>query len=155
MRPMEVRSHVARDLLQNAALFKTDKLVVWEYVSNSLQYVDPGVNPVVEVKLDSKAKKITIADNGRGMDWEGLRNFFVMHGENLDRKLGHAGRGRFGTGKAAAFGIGDLLRVTTIRDRKRSKVELHRPEVERDKLGEPIPVKIIEQDVPCSSLTVP
>ncbi|MGC1650972.1 MAG: hypothetical protein WA741_34535 [Candidatus Sulfotelmatobacter sp.] len=33
-RPLEVRSHVARDLLQNAALFKTDKLVVWEYVSN-------------------------------------------------------------------------------------------------------------------------
>ena len=26
-----VRSHVARDLLQNAGLFKTDKLVVWEY----------------------------------------------------------------------------------------------------------------------------
>ena len=40
-----VRSHVARDLLQNAALFKTDKLAVWEYVSNSLQYVDPGTNP--------------------------------------------------------------------------------------------------------------
>ena len=46
-----VRSHVARDLLQNAALFKTDKLAVWEYVSNSLQYVDPGTNPVVRVLL--------------------------------------------------------------------------------------------------------
>ena len=27
-----VKSHVARDLLQSAGLFKTDKLVVWEYV---------------------------------------------------------------------------------------------------------------------------
>src|SRR2546429_3056898 len=44
-----VRSYVARDLLQNAALFKSDKLAVWEYVSNSLQYVDPGTNPVVRV----------------------------------------------------------------------------------------------------------
>jgi len=147
---MEVRSHVARDLLQNAALFKTDKLVVWEYVSNSLQYVDPGVNPIVDVKLDSKARKITIADNGRGMDWEGLRNFFVMHGENLDRKLGQSGRGRFGTGKAAAFGIGDLLRVTTVRDRRRSRVELHRSEMENNESGDPIPVKTIEKDIPCS-----
>ncbi len=29
-----VKSHVARDLLQSAGLFKTDKLVIWEYVSN-------------------------------------------------------------------------------------------------------------------------
>jgi hypothetical protein len=108
------------------------------------------VNPVVEVKLESKPRKITIADNGRGMDWEGLRNFFVMHGENLDRKLGQAGRGRFGTGKAAAFGIGDLLRVTTIRDRKRSRVELHRSEMEANESGDPIPVKMIEKDVSCS-----
>jgi hypothetical protein len=27
-----VKSHVARDLLQSAGLFKSDKLVVWEYV---------------------------------------------------------------------------------------------------------------------------
>jgi hypothetical protein len=39
-----VKSHVARDLLQSAGLFKTDKLVVWEYVSNGLQYVNPGKN---------------------------------------------------------------------------------------------------------------
>lgn len=64
---MVVRSHVARDLLQNAALFKTDKLVVWEYVSNGLQYIDPGTSPVVRVLLDSKKKRITISDNGRGI----------------------------------------------------------------------------------------
>jgi HSP90 family molecular chaperone len=101
-----VKSHVSRDLLQNAALFKTDKLVIWEYVANGLQYVDPGTNPTVYVKLDSKARRIRISDNGRGMTLEGLQNFFVMHGENLDRKSGAPGRGRFGTGKSAAFGIG-------------------------------------------------
>src|SRR5215813_9302698 len=118
-----VRSHVARDLLQNAALFKTDKLVVWEYVSNSLQYVDPGTNPIVQVLLDSKKKRISITDNGRGMDLGGLRNFFVMHGENIDRKEGRRGRGRFGTGKSAAFGIGDVLRITTVCGGRRSRVE--------------------------------
>src|SRR6202049_683813 len=124
-----VKSHVARDLLQSAGLFKTDKLVVWEYVSNGLQYVNPGTNPVVRVTLDSKNKRIVITDNGHGMDWAGLQNFFVMHGENIDRKEGRPGRGRFGTGKSAAFGIAETLRLTTVRGGRKSKVELSRADV--------------------------
>ncbi len=142
-----VKSHVSRDLLQNAALFKTDKLVVWEYVSNGLQYVDIGTNPVVSVKLDSKNRRVTIIDNGRGMDWDGLQNFFVMHGENLDRISGRPGRGRFGTGKAAAFGIGDVLRVTSVREGWRSAVELTRRDLEAAASGSPIPVRTLEKDV--------
>ena len=111
-----VRSHVARDLLQNSALFKNTKQVVWEYVSNGLEYIDEGTNPKVEVLLDKKNKRICICDNGRGMDWKDLKNFFMMHGENLDRKKGLIGRGRFGTGKSAAFGIADTLRVITRKD---------------------------------------
>jgi HSP90 family molecular chaperone len=138
-----VKSHVARDILQNAALFKTDKLVVWEYVSNGLQYIDPGTSPLVQVSLDTKKKLIRIADNGRGMDWEGLKNFFVMHGVNVDRKEGRPGRGRFGTGKSAAFGIADRLRITTVRGGRRSIVELARTEIEMMNSEEPIPVKIL------------
>src|SRR5437868_14688171 len=141
-----VKSHVARDLLQNAGLFKTDKLVVWEYVSNGLQYVNPGTNPVVRVQLDSKNKKIVIVDNGRGMDWAGLRNFFVMHGENIDRKEGRPGRGRFGTGKSAAFGIAGVLRISTVRNNKRSIVELARAGIDAMKSEDPIPVKVIENE---------
>lgn len=143
-----VRSHVARDLLQNAALFKTDRLVVWEYVSNGLQYVDPGVNPVVRVTLDSKKKSIVIADNGRGMDWAGLQNFFVMHGENVDRKEGRPGRGRFGTGKSAAFGIAETLRVTTTRQHRRCKVQLNRSDVVGMRSEGEIPVRVIEREAP-------
>lgn len=142
-----VKSHVARDLLQSAGLFKTDKLVVWEYVSNGLQYVNPGTNPVVRVTLDSKKKKLVITDNGRGMDWAGLQNFFVMHGENIDRKEGRPGRGRFGTGKSAAFGIAALLRITTVRSGKRSTVELNRADIEHMTSEDPIPVKKIEKEI--------
>jgi Histidine kinase-, DNA gyrase B-, and HSP90-like ATPase len=145
-----VRSHVARDLLQNAGLFKTDKLVVWEYVSNGLQYIDAGTNPVVKVRLDSKNKRISIADNGRGMDWAGLHNFFVMHGENVDRKEGRPGRGRFGTGKSAAFGIADGLRITTVRSKKRSKLELRRADIEKMSSEDPIPVRTTEREVSTS-----
>ena len=147
---LAVRSHVARDLLQTAGLFKSDHLVVWEYVVNGLQYVDPRTNPQVRVTLEAKRKRIAISDNGRGMDWEGLHNFFVMHGENLDRKQGRAGRGRFGTGKAAAFGIAGLLRITTVRNGRLSKVELRRAEVEAMTSGQEIPVKVLERESPTS-----
>jgi hypothetical protein len=147
---IQVVSHVARDLLQSAALFKTDKLVVWEYVANGLQYVDAGTKPLVIVRLDSKNKKITVTDNGSGMDWKGLQNFFIMHGENVDRLKGRPGRGRFGTGKSAAFGIAQVLRVSTTKNEKRSIVELDRKEIEALKSGEPIPVREIECEIDCN-----
>lgn len=42
---LAVRTHVGRDLLQTAQLFRTLESAIWEYVSNSLEYVDPGVKP--------------------------------------------------------------------------------------------------------------
>jgi len=51
---LKVTSHVGRDLLQSAALFKHEHAVVWEYVSNGLEYVDPDVCPVVDVTVDAK-----------------------------------------------------------------------------------------------------
>ena len=145
---IQVRSHVARDLLQTAALFKTDRAVVTEYVANSMEYVDEGTIPTIYVLLDSRGRKITIADNGRGMDREGLQNFFLMHGENLDRKSGRGRRGLFGTGKSAAFGIADVLRLSTPRDGRRWKVELSREAIRGMANDAPIPVQEIERGVP-------
>lgn len=142
-----VRSHVARDFLQSASLFRTDKLVIWEYVSNGLQYIDRGTNPIVRVTLDSRKKRITIVDNGRGMDFAGLKNFFVMHGENIDRMEGRVGRGRFGTGKSAAFGIADCLRINTVRGKRKSIVELTRASIESMSSEDPIPVRTIIREI--------
>lgn len=147
---LTVRSHVSRDLLQAAGMFKNERLVIWEYVANELEYVDVGISPNVKVRLDSKQRKITIAGNGRGMDWSGptgLEHFFFMHGENPDRKAGRPGRGFFGTGKSAAFGIADVLRITTVRDKKRSSVELRRVDLEAADSGAPVPVKTLEREV--------
>lgn len=147
---LTVRSHVSRDLLQAAGMFKNERLVVWEYVANELEYVDPGVSPVVRVRLDSTNHRITIAGNGRGMEWSGTRgleHFFFMHGENPDRKAGRPGRGFFGTGKSAAFGIGDTLRITTVHNKKRSKVELRRSDLEAADSGDPVPVRTLEREV--------
>ena len=52
-------------------------------------------------------------------------------------------RGRFGTGKSAAFGIGNRLRITTIRHGKRSKVELSRTDIDAMTSEDAIPVQDI------------
>jgi hypothetical protein len=125
------------DVLAQAAQFKTEASAVWEYVVNSLQYVDPGVQPVVEVTV--RRGGITISDNGAGMDEERLRHFFTMHGENLERRAGRIGRGKWGTGKSAAFGIANSLQVETVRGGLRNVVELNRAAIEGSD-GEAIPL---------------
>ena len=86
MSNINVVSHVGRDIIQSAQLFRTPEAAVWEYVVNSLQYVDQGTVPQVRVTVDVPAKKITIEDNGSGMDLDGLQHFFTMHGENKERR---------------------------------------------------------------------
>ncbi len=148
---LKVTTHVGRDLLQSSQLFRHEHAVVWEYVSNGLQYKDPGTKPTVVVNIDAKAKKIQIRDNGRGMLFADLQRYFQMHGENLDRKQGRPGRGYFGTGKSAAFGIANSLEITTIRDRRRSQVRLTRQDILAKPGGEEIPVQSLEQEVRTSS----
>jgi hypothetical protein len=148
---LKVRSHVGRDLLQSAQLFRHEHAVIWEYVSNGLQYKDATTRPTVVVEIDPKAKKIQITDNGRGMRMQDLHRYFQMHGENLDRKQGKPGRGFFGTGKSAAFGIANELIITTVRDERRSKVHLTKQDIEAQPDGDEIPVRILEQEVATSS----
>src|SRR4051812_41915004 len=127
MRRIEVRSHVGRDLLSSAAAFKNEAAAIWEYVANSLQYVEAGTAPVVQVAVNVPERQIKIGDNGRGMSAAELNdNFFQLHGENVDRRSGRPGRGKFGTGKSAAFGIGNSLTVDTTQRGVRNVVQLTR-----------------------------
>lgn len=146
MSNINVVSHVGRDIIQSAQLFRTPEAAVWEYVVNSLQYVDQGVVPQVRVTVDVPGKKITIADNGSGMDHKGLQHFFTMHGENQQRRIGVPGRGKFGTGKSASFGIGSRLTVSTTKNGKRQTVEVTRKAIDESD-GKSVPVKFIEDDV--------
>ena len=60
---ISVTSHVGRDLLQSAAIFKNEDAVIWEYVVNSIQYVDRGTTPKVQVIVHPRKKEIEIHDN--------------------------------------------------------------------------------------------
>ena len=137
--PITVSSHVSRDFLQNAAYFSTLPKVLWEYISNSLDNASDNrpVNVAVEIQPD----RIVVTDDAAGMSRPDLQSFFQMHGENRQRLRGKRVRGRFGTGKCAAFGIANLLRIDTVRNGKRNVVELHRDDIQSARTGEPFPVK--------------
>lgn len=147
MTNLTIKSHVGRDILQSAQLFRTPEAAIWEYVVNSLQYVDKKVVPEVLVLLNKQARTVTISDNGEGMDHAGLEHFFTMHGENKQRRKGVPGRGKFGTGKSAAFGIGKALTVTTVRAGNRQAVYVDRKMID-DADGSEVPVKFLETDEP-------
>lgn len=143
---IEVTSHVARDFLQNAAYFNTMSKVVWEYVANSLDGIKDDILSVIAVKLTNH--EVSISDNSRGMSRKELSGFFQMHGENILRKQGRRVRGRFGTGKCAAFGLANSLRIETTQASLRNIVELHRKDIEQAQGGEPFSVQDIEVNKP-------
>lgn len=137
---MQVTSHVGRNLIANASTFKTEASAVWEYVVNSLQYTERGVAPKIQVDIEPRNKRIRISDNGRGMTARDLKHFFQLHGENRDRAAGRPGRGKFGTGKSAAFGIANKLTVDTRHQGKRNVVSLSRTAIDESN-GKDIPTE--------------
>jgi len=145
-KPITVTSHVARDFLQNAAYFNTMAKVVWEYLANSLDAAKEGVPAVVAAEVTSNYA--TISDNGCGMSRERLRNFFQMHGENVQRRRGKRVRGRFGTGKCAAFGLASELRIDTIQAGLRNVVRLRRNDIQQARSGDPFPVQDVVVNEP-------
>ena len=146
MNPILVQSHVARDFLQGSAYFNTVPKVVWEYVSNSLD--NPRGNQPVHCRVHIGGDRIVIQDDARGMTRDDLARFFTMHGENAERAAGKMVRGRFGTGKSAAFGLGNLLRVTSVKDGHRNAVELHRDDIVSASDGLPFTVRDLVTDEP-------
>ncbi len=136
------RSDVARDILQNSDYFTSVPKAVNEYVWNSIDYRRPASR--VEVLVTKRAGRIKIRKqrilkyngivieeikNGGGMFRDDLQRFFTMHAETLARNEGRRVRGRFGTGKAAAFGIGLSLLVDTVKAGRRNVVRLKREDL--------------------------
>jgi hypothetical protein len=141
--PLQLVTHVGRDVLANAAHFATVPKAVYEYVSNSIDATPPGRPCTVRVSIVTVGprRRIEIVDDASGMSREQLRAFFTMHGENAMRRAGRKVRGRFGTGKIAAFGRADRLRVDTVQSGIRNVAELSRRDLEDAQAGRPVHVR--------------
>lgn len=140
-----VTSHVSRDFLQNAAYFSNAQKVVWEYVSNAIDNVEEGTIP--EVVVEVRQNSLTVSDNAAGMDRSDLARFFTMHAENAQRLRGRTVRGKFGTGKTAAFGIAKELEIVSVKSGIRNSVVLRIEDIQTANAGDPFPVQRVERDV--------
>tara|TARA_B110000971_G_scaffold221309_1_gene267873 strand:+ start:1013 stop:2743 length:1731 start_codon:yes stop_codon:yes gene_type:complete len=130
-----------RAVLDSATDFTNEGKAVGEYVKNSWQYTDK--HPNVEIIVDQQNKSIHIRDDSRGMSIDDLRTrFFVLHKRNIDRQKGKIKRGEYGTGKAAALGIGEILRVTTVHNNLINQFEIHRADCEDEiKSAKSVPIR--------------
>lgn len=148
--PLQLVTHVGRDVLANAAHFATVPKAIYEYVSNSIDATPPGRPCTVRVSIVTVGprRRIEIADDASGMSREQLRTFFTMHGENAWRRAGRKVRGRFGTGKIAAFGRADRLRVDTVQRGVRNVAELRRADLEAAQAGRPVHVHEVIAEQP-------
>ncbi len=136
---LSYKTNTARAILSSADLFRYPQHVVWEYVTNEIQYRNKGIQPKIYVRVDKD--KISIHGNGAGMDVEGLKNFFTLHGENQDRKKGNPGRGKYGTGKAAAFSIANTFLISTVKNKKLYELRLKKKDIKKyASSGEEIPL---------------
>lgn len=67
---------------------------------------------------DKEDKKVIVKDNGIGMSFDQVNNYFLRIGrnrreENQDSQCGRIPTGKKGLGKLALFGIGDSINITT------------------------------------------
>ncbi len=73
----------------------------------------------VHVKLyDDHNKKVIVEDNGTGMSFKQVNDYFLRIGrnrrdENQESECGRIPTGKKGLGKLALFGIGDIINITT------------------------------------------
>src|SRR3989339_1222673 len=92
-----------------------------------------------KVSVDIKANKITIIDNGCGMDESAIRDEYMMLGSDHKRKIkkthifGRLPIGNKGIGKLAGLGIAKKISVTTIKDGKEYNFSIDREELKRVK----------------------
>ncbi len=114
-------AHVPRAVLATAAEFPDVPRSIAEYIWNSMEYKrDKTIRAEVTIRFgkdkDGEWYEVEDFPNGAGMDTDGIQRFFTMHAPNENRIRGESGRGRNGTGKAAAFGVGGRLDLYTVRD---------------------------------------
>src|SRR3989339_1636617 len=92
-----------------------------------------------KVSVDIKANKITIIDNGCGMDESAIRDEYMMLGSDHKRKIkkthifGRLPIGNKGIGKLAGLGIAKKITIITTKNGFKYRYEIDRDEIEKAK----------------------
>jgi hypothetical protein len=141
---LTVKTATGRNVLSTGSLFNTPKKTVFEYVLNGIEYRDPNDLRPITINIEAYARKkiIEIKDNGKGMDREDLEHFFQMNADQREEER-VISRSQFGTGKSAAFGIGNSLIIDTCRNGKRNRVRLTKEMLRNAEGSSEIPIEVI------------
>ncbi|WP_193435190.1 ATP-binding protein, partial [Streptococcus suis] len=91
-------------------------VTIRELLQNSFDAVNDNKNAKVKVEFNYKNDRlimISIYDNGVGMDWDDITNYYLKVG-NSSKKAGSIGYiGQFGIGGLSLFMISNNCRITT------------------------------------------
>ena len=90
------------------------------------------------VKIDISADRIIICDNGEGMDYEGIVNFFSLgyskkRNDRITKKFKRKSIGKFGIGKITTANICDRFQVISYKNSKRITATLDYSELKKKK----------------------
>ncbi|MFL2886295.1 MAG: hypothetical protein ACJZ48_05125, partial [Candidatus Pelagibacterales bacterium] len=67
----------------------------------------------------------------------------VMNSENYQRTIGNITDGEFGTGKCAAFGVGGILSIKTVKNKLLNHIEIHKKDIEATTGTNEVPVRVL------------
>ena len=153
--------NINRAILENAAPFNNLGKVSEEYLTNSLDAFETVLHDnkdkeikrqdcKIEMIMDIPDLKVIFKDEHELMGMSSdtvLNNFFNLHGVNRARERYINVRGKYGTGKCAAFGIkAEKLIVDTVFESKRTTAEASYESLQNyEKEAE---IKIIRKDEP-------
>jgi len=117
-------------------MYQTLPPVISELISNAYD----ADAEVVEINFEEHNgdKKITVVDNGCGMDFDEINNKFLIIGRNkrhdkennLSPKKRRKVTGRKGIGKLAVFGIAEEIHIKTIKNGLRNELKLCLPDIQ-------------------------
>lgn len=98
---------------------------------------------IVKIKLyDGDNKKVIVEDNGSGMSFDQVNEYFLRIGRNrrIEKQPSLCGRiptGKKGLGKLALFGIGDTVNIITCQDDSAVRFTMDWQEINNWEIGKP------------------
>lgn len=133
----EINFKISPRLLDHIGLAMYSSLpkAISELVANS--YDADAENVYITIPKDLTKDEIIVEDDGSGMDRQFIENIYMNLGgmnrtQESTPRYGRLKIGSKGIGKLAGLGIANVMRVETIKDKKKYSLEINREQMEKE-----------------------
>ena len=128
-----------------------------ELISNS--WDAEATQVVIKIPFAEKIKSssiMSVYDDGEGMTWEDFDQKYMVVGRDARKEDGDFTKGKYkrhrmahkGLGKLAGFGIAEVIQVTSVKNKKRTKFSMDYSVIKKLELGQDYTIKVDEDNVP-------